>query len=286
MQDDTPTCARCNRPTAHDGARLCTPCLDGLFADLAHVDELYDDLDVTRTKQDVITREQSVRSSKQHPLGYRPGALSAADELTTCLRFWARTIADEWEQRLQREYQAVHKFTAPEDGKACARWLRTNPNTIRYSQHTADMVDQIGYAIAKARSVIDRPAERRYAGACPDCRMDLYVREEATHITCPGCARIFRSDQRYADLLAELRDRLATAAEIAAGVGRLTGNPLSRNTITQWHTRGRLVPRGHTPEGHPMYRIGDVLDLARSPKREKSRVARSPRATTVSPCTC
>lgn len=278
---DAPMCARCNRPTTHDGARLCTSCLDGLFADLKQVSELYDDLDITRTKQDVISAEHSrVSGSKERPLGYRPGALAAAEELTIALRFWARTIADEWEQRLNRT------FRAPADPKACALWLRCNPNTIRYSQHAADMVDQIGYAVTKARRVCDRPAERRYAGACQECGADLYSREQATHITCPACGRTYRSDERYASLLVELRDRLATAADIAAGVGRLHGQPIDRKVINQWHSRGRLAAHGHTPEGHPMFRIGDVLDLALRPKRQKAGVNGTPPARGVSPCTC
>lgn len=280
MPDDTPTCGRCNRPTAHDGAHLCASCLDRLMADLKTVDELFDDLLITRTKQDVISTESSrVSGSKERPLGYRPGAMSAAEDLTICLRFWARTIADEWEQRLHRA------FVAPDDPKACARWLRCNPNTIRYSQHGVDMVDQIARSVGKARRVCDRPAERRYAGACA-CGTDLYVREQAAHITCPECGRTYRSEQRWADLLVELRDRLATAADIAAGAGRLHGEPLSRKVINQWHHRGRLVSRGQTAEGHPMFRIGDVLDLACRPTREKSRSNGSDRRQAVSPCSC
>lgn len=269
MSEDTPTCTRCNRPTTHDGARLCTNCLDVLRADLEQVDDVTKDLLITRTKQDVISREPAVRSTPQAPLGFRPGAMGAADQLVTVLKFWVNVLGGETGDTLE-----------------CVGWLLRHPFTIRYHEQAGEIVDQIGYAVGKARAVCDRPAERRYAGACPACGVDLYVREQASHMTCTGCRATYRAEQRYGELLAELRDRLATAAEIAAGIGRLHGSPLSRNTITQWHSRGRLIPRGHTANGHPMYRIGDVLDLALRPKREKSPSARSTRAQAVSPCTC
>ena len=64
-------------------------------------------------------------------------------------------------------------------------------------------------------------------------------------------------------LLTALREHLATAAEIAMGVGELYGQRINRNTITQWYRRGRLFPHGVTRDAqHPLFRIGDVLELA------------------------
>jgi hypothetical protein len=277
MSDDTPTCSQCSRPTGHDGARLCAGCLQQVLDDLSQVDGAFKDLLITRTKQDVISREPSVSQTRERPLGYRPGAHTAAEELTICLRFWTRVLGEEFGQRFP---------AGPTAGLRCAAWLIRHASLIRYSNHAADLANQIRYAVAKARNVCDRPPERRYAGACPRCATDMYVREQATHIICPGCQQTYRADQRWADLLTELRDRIATAAEIAAGVGRLHGETLNRKTINQWHTRGRLIARAHTIEGHPMFRIGDVLDLARRTPREKSRRGPGTRPHAVSPCTC
>lgn len=253
---ETENCQRCARPTG-DSARLCMACHDTLMIDLRQVGELLADLLITRTKQDAIgNRQARVSGSRERPLGFRPGALVAADDLTAVLRFWARAIADEWASRLPRDWAAIS-----DDPEQCAKFLARYPTAIRHSECAADIVDQIAYAVSKARRATDRPAEKIYAGRC-ECGIDLYAREKAAEIVCRECRRHYRTRDRRQAMLDALREHIATAADIAAGAGELYGRPLNRKTINKWHSRDRLIARRHSPTGDPMFRIGDVLDLA------------------------
>lgn len=267
---ETENCQRCARPTG-DGARLCMACHDTLTVDLRQVRELIADLLVTRTKQDAInSRQARVSGSRERPLGFRPGAMVAADELAAVLRFWARTMAAAWAQRMSVRVQwDVEPLIVPDDAEGCATWLLRHPHTIRLTDGAADMVDQIGYAIGKARRTTDRAPEKVYAGRC-ECGVDLYARENAAEIVCQECRRHFRTADRRSAMLDALREHIATAADIANGAGELFGRPLNRKTINQWHTRDRLLARRYTAGGDPMFRIGDVLDLAVASSTPKS----------------
>lgn len=247
---DGPLCRSCNRPCA-DNARLCAVCADALCYDLRAVPAAEADLLVTRTKQDAIAdRYARVSGSRTRPLGYRPAAVEAADLLHITLLYWGRIIA-------------YARRTRPPGGTATelAMWLARHRETIRQHEGAAEIVAQIRYAISNARTAVDRPPERVYAGQC-GCGIDLYARKRAQQVKCSGCGTVHSVDERRTEMLNQIREHLATAAEIASGIGELHGQPINRKTINKWSSRDRLVVRGYSAEGYPLFRIGDVLDLA------------------------
>lgn len=248
--DATPQCDSCTCPVA-DGANLCKNCADALCYDLRRVKTIMADLDITRSRQDVISdRNARVSGTRERPLGYRPAACEATDLMHLTLAFWARTIA--------------HSLGATVRGGTTvglALWLARHRETIRHHDGAADLLNQVRAAIGNARDVIDRPPERVYSGRC-GCGADLYARERAHQVACNNCKTVHSVKARRNAMLDAVREHFATAAEIAAGIGELHGQQINRKTINKWNSRDRLEVRGYSIEGYPLFRIGDVLDLA------------------------
>ena len=250
-----PICLGCGKPTAGDGANLCAMCTIHLRADLDAVDGLVVELEISRTKQDRIGGGTGNRRTADEPVGFRPAAMEAADVLTRTLTAWAADIAEQ----LRRPRYAVPTT----DPVACAAWLIREIENIRRHPTAGACLDEIRFAVRVGYRTIDRPPEKVYAGPCVECRADLYGYPRAREVVCRNCGTPHSTADRRAEMLAALRDHLATAAEIAAGIGELYGETINRKRINQWHHRGRLVDHGVTLDTHdPLFRIGDVLDLA------------------------
>jgi hypothetical protein len=248
---DARGCPGCARPTAD--AALCAACTTSLLADLALIPGLAAELEITRTKQDHIG-DPSTRGSQNIPLGYRPMALEIADVLHITLTTWAREVAAAAGSS-PLDVPARHPATL-------AVWLAEHAEHARHLAEAGHLAEEVGYAVRQARRAIDRPPDRAYVGPCDDCTADLYAHPRAEHTACQGCGAVYPVAARREWLLAALREHLATAGEIALGVGDLYGQPVTRKLINLWHHRKHLPERGSTRDGWPLFRIGDVLDLA------------------------
>lgn len=259
-------CATCRRPTDAP-VTLCATCVGVLRDDLLSVPELLDELFTARTGQDRLGRAGGWPANDDQPLGYRPAPLEATERLTIVLGYWAARYA-----------AAFHAAETPpaDDPSACARWLRDALGAIRFADSAGDLLDQVHVVVRIAWRVVDRPAPRCYAGPC-DCGADLYGDPTAPRLRCGGCGATFATGDRRAWVLDALREHLATAAEIAAGVGELYGEQINRKRINQWHHRGRLTERGVTlGAADPLFRIGDVLELAAASAAVRQRPQSSP----------
>lgn len=246
-------CPACLAPTADDA--LCVRCTTRLTNDLAQVPELIDEVETWRIKLDRIGgRDVGTSGSDEVPLGYRPMAVEVHDVLHLTLATWAASVADA---------AGLSMLGVPAQHPAqLAGWLAGQVEPARHMPGVAAYCDEVGYAVRVTRRAIDRPADRVYAGPCDQCQRDLYAGGTADVVTCHGCGTGYGVRERRAWLLDGLREHLATAAEIAAGIGELYGTPVNRKTINVWHHRERLVERGSTRNGWPLFRIGDVLELA------------------------
>lgn len=245
-------CPACHIPVS-DGA-LCTTCTRHLATDLEAVPALAHQLAITRAKLDQIG-ERNPRGGSNVPLGFRPTAVEVADVLHMTLAVWARELAT------SPAAPGPLMDVPAEDPAELARYLRTHLEKLRHLVGTGQLTDEVGYAVKVTRRAVDRPADRVYVGPCDHCRYDLYARPHAAEVACTQCATVYLVEERRVWLLEALREHLATAAEIARGLGDIYGQPISRKTINQWHHRERLVEHGATRDGWPLFRIGDVLDL-------------------------
>lgn len=245
-------CRKCYSETP-DGDQLCASCLEALMVDLRAVPDVVEDLLITRSKQDNMGEHARVSGSRERPLGFRPGAMSAEDVLRETLLAWACVV----HALAYGDQQADVSGNSVE----LAAFMRRHPTAIRRCDGAAVMSNEIAHAVSNARNAVDRPAEKRFAGRCV-CTELLFTYERAKFVKCPTCGERHEVALLQAGVLVAIRQYVGTAADIASGIGQsLSGGKLSRKLINKWHSRGRITPRDFTPSGDPMFMVGDVLDL-------------------------
>lgn len=247
----TPLCGACERPTRD--ATLCPGCamrLDEAIASISDYHGLAWDLDLAVTRQ---TRRTSGPSSRpaESAIPFDDRASDAAAALTRVLGAWASRIADE-----TRAGQLADETLA-----GVASWLRPRVGWLRYHPDGADAYDQITAAVEDARHAVDRPADRLYAGPCNGCGTHLYARDGAMFVTCPDaeCGAAYEVAERRGWLLAALDDFLGNSQQLARMVTYL-GMSIPDPTIRWWASKKRITAHGHDAGGHPLYRLGEVVD--------------------------
>lgn len=277
----------CGRPCPD--ATICPACayeLDAAIADVAGYRGLAYDLDLATARQARIERGGISRppevEGRQEPGTLRPTALAydehaseAAAELRGVLASWARLITDDTNPRrigptcgrqcAHDSCKATRRREFPPDTLAgIATWLRPRVGWLRYHPAGAEAHAGITEAVRTARRAVDRPAERLYAGQC-DCDADLYARPESPYVTCPNeeCRTVWKVEDRRVWLLDSARDVIASATDIARALSRYAV-PVTPAKIRGHAFRGRLLPQDYNHRGHPLYRLGDVLDIVLS----------------------
>ena len=155
----------------------------------------------------------------------------------------------------------------PEDTlPSMALWLARHMHQVRRHEAAADIVAEVTAAVRAATRVIDRPAQRVYAGPCPACRTDLLAPPGRTQVTCTGCGTTHDIAERQAHMRDQLDDYLGTATYAAAILPGI-GIHVSAGTIRVWASRHRLEVRAVVPAHPPspeqhLFRLGDIVDLA------------------------
>lgn len=245
----TETCrvARCDRPVGD--AFMCQTCADSLRRDLAAVPSLAVELETTRARQVRFGDPVGARLAGAQGLPYDPRATEAIYVLRSALVGWVRMIAEE----------SGTKELPLDTLAGLANWLRLKTEWLRHHEAGCEAVDEIGAAVQFASRIVDRPAERWYAGPCDNCQTDLYARSGVLIVTCE-CGDSYDVTERREWLLDSVADVLATATEISRALTSLD-TPITAERIRQWRQRGQILPHATTTDGHPLYRIGDVLVL-------------------------
>lgn len=315
-----PQCVRCHRPSP-DNAYLCRRCGDELakaigdvvavagalqprhtgLDDKGHVIELpwepgehgsrstmpwerptglsgglADDLAVSQARQGRTSNGGGSRSAQQ-PLPWSEKARDASIVLTRVLTSWAATIV------------RLRGVSGPDDERPAvvAAWLLHHVDWIRHHDQAAVAYADIVDAVEQAQRVIDRRADRWYAGPCGepldddsgDCKAELYAKPGAPTVTCPGCGAQYDVGARRQWLLAAAEDQWAYATLIARAITAL-GQHVTPARIWKWNERNRIRVRSVDQRGRPLYRIGDVLDLlAEEARTQAEKTQRATRRT-------
>ncbi|MEV7006836.1 hypothetical protein [Streptosporangium sp. NPDC051022] len=250
-------------------ATVCRACSSGLLRDLADVPSLDLHLDITLTRQARLgTRGAGGQDDGALPWDQR--AREARDVLRSALVGWVRVLLADEERPGPACPRCEHASClwiaaahAPADTlPALARWLIRQRRALLAHPAVEEAVDELVAAVRQARRAIDRPAGTWYAGPCgvEDCTADLYARHGARTIRCHTCQATHDADDRETWLLDQVADVLGTAAEIARALSGFTPGLTSAKVRGLAH-RGRILARGETELGRPLYRVGDVLDI-------------------------
>ena len=293
------TC-ECGRPAPD--ATLCPKCAQNLQDTITDIRHHWCDLDTIRTRQTRYGRgggrpaetplpidarfaglEWTYRRDKNHPDNPECGLWEATIPAGTALLETARNTIGTWARVLIEDQPPVggplcdqpwclhvscnriRRRTPPRDNipSACNYLLR-NADPIRTADYAAELADELSDLCEQLRRMIDRPADKWFAGPCDTCRRDLYARTGMITVICPDCENTYDVDARRAWLLQQAEDRLANASLLARSVSWLGAQPLTAERVRQWAGRGRIMAKGHETIGGrmlPTYRIGDALDL-------------------------
>lgn len=269
------TCATsCGRPT-RDTLMLCDQCVweirQALDPDAAHPDRsipaMLDDLATTLTRQARITQRNGKSKSAVHPVPFHIRASDIAAHARAVLVGWVRVLAGDNPELYPRD--SLRAMTA---------WLLKRLDAIAMHEAAAEIHAEITDTAARIRYVIDRPADRLYAGTCGTafaeqhhCDEPLYAHPGSPVVRCADCGTVHDVAKRREAMLKRLDDRLVTAAEFAGlatyliqDMGR--SREQTRKLVNQWHKRGLLERKNHA--GDPLFRFADAIAvLARDQAR-------------------
>lgn len=261
---DTPNVcqASCEAPTP-DGVFLCKAHTGQLTDALRTVPGLVEDLEVTITRQARTAGPKHGARSATRPLPWNEHASSCRVELNAILNAWA------YETHHHRPdsrdpLDAIHSSDTAE----LANWLRAHLHTANHLDTAGDLFAEILDAITQATRAVDLPPERKFIGTCKQplddgkpCREDLFAMPRQHIVSCRNCGHRHDADVRREELLGQIEDQLVHAGLLSNLVTDF-GVPVVSATIRSWAHRGRLPVKGNDKNRRPLYRVGDVLDLA------------------------
>lgn len=140
-----------------------------------------------------------------------------------------------------------------------ALWLHARVTSVT----DTDLIDELLDVLELANRVIDRPMVRIYLGDC-GCGAKLYGDPENEAVPCELCGETHDGRARRAQNNKRGQDLPVTASDAARYLGEVDGVAVTSKRVMMWAKRGKLVPVGANQDGHRLYRLGDVVDLAKS----------------------
>lgn len=180
-----------------------------------------------------------------------------------------------------------------------ARFLAANLGWLVHRSEIDEFAGDVGDCAGRLRGMVNGPSEQRFLGPCGAelveditsigedggegirtyresvCEGDVYGPRGGRTGRCRTCEAEVAQVDRRAWLDGEVRAHAFRAAEIAGAYG------VNVKTIRTWAARGQLLEHGRDRDDHPLFMVGDVLDLAAADaaRRETNRAKRERRLT-------
>lgn len=268
-------CVSCTAPRPDD-AYICLNCISKLRHALWKLTatnapsssgergrSLLDELEATITGQARIrSRNTGLPGASGGELGlpWNEFAATVKEQLHATLVDWVITTAG---------YHNLTLTTLFPGLADAAEWLTDHVWSIASMEIAGQAVAAILAAVTAVERVIDRPAERRYCGPChPDCGGQVWGWLDKSVARCADCQAEYDAWERREWLLEKARAYVLTAAEASRAIPALLGRELNVKTIRSWANypranQPRLEVAGHTAEGTPLYRLGDIVERAK-----------------------
>ena len=239
-------------------------CEERLQAVLDELPGLYREVEVTFSRQDVIGGDGG-RKSAETALPHKPKAGDALAQISGEVNGWALVFAEAVGQAIVIELPAatgaVRLSYPPADP---GQWLQRNVYTIVGNPRVGEALAALEGLERLALRVIDRPAEKLYAGACPEdgCLGILWAKPDAVSVRCTECRTSHSVEERRERIIIAASVMNVTQTVALAWVKILMDREIPYRTWQSWRARGRLHSSGENEEGKPLFRFGDVRDLA------------------------
>lgn len=223
-------------------------------------------------------RDQSITARPRHARHYEVATVRTVVEYRDAVDDAGQPVRQRVE-RTERLFhddpavvQGVQRVDITTFGALAARWLLRHSEAVRMSPAAGELVDEVRDAVRLARKAIDRQPMMLAAGPCgaelPDgeggCEVKLYVLADLgqTMVICPACGTEHPMDGRLDWMLDEAQEQEVTGTVAIAWILMLLGKAIPRGTLRSWASRDQLKARNVNTAGHPLYRFGDVRDLA------------------------
>lgn len=279
------TTCPCGRPLSGDS--LCVDCSHALQVAISDVSAYWCDLDTVKARQTRYGGTGGGRGGEKplpvdaRFLGWEADGSRLQEAVKNTVGTWGRAVMEErpvfagptHDSCLHITCSTLRRSRPPRDDVASVcRYLLGQADWIRTQHWAPEILDELQDAAEQLRRMVDRPADRWYAGKCGEdsCQRDLYVKAGAKVTTCDACGYLHNVEEHRTALLQQAHDRLGTAAEIARAISWLGHETITAERIRKWVERKRLEQRGEVMvRGRwlPTYRIGDVAALAEAASR-------------------
>ncbi len=256
---------RCDRPRPGN-VSICGACESDLTIALAQIPDLAEQLEITLTRQ----TSKGSGGGSETPLPYGQPASEAAWVLRNALHGWVRILLDGHTRPAGPRCEScghwtcglIAYLTEPDDTiESMGAWLLKRIKSLLRQPAIEEAVDEITDAVRAAWRVVDRPADSLFAGKCATCQAGLYARAGAVRVRCRECGTGYDVAAQWEAMRAQIEDQLLYSVVMGA-VLRQLGVRVSDSTIRYWAQKGRIVAHGTDRSGRPIYRVGDVLDVA------------------------
>jgi hypothetical protein len=241
-------CDLCDRPAGT--AYVCAPCAAQTIRALRQLADIAGDLQTTIARQG---RSGGGSGGDSHPLPVDLGASETAWAVTNTITTWARHCAETRGEPLPAG-----------DLAGAAAWLAGQMEWLRHQPEASEAVDELADACALAVRVVDRRADRWYAGPCVLCTEDLYALPGAATIRCPKCEAKYDAQERRELLLVAAQDRLVHAELIGRALIALGWETMTAARVRGLVRRGKVAERGQDEARRTLYRLGDVVGVMRA----------------------
>ncbi|MBB6173706.1 ribosomal protein L37E [Nocardiopsis mwathae] len=243
LTDDAPVCAGCGYTLAialhalHGGPRGNGQGLDT-------------ELELAAARQSRTGESNMGRRSAETAVAFDERASETVAVVRNTLSTWVRLVHGEVGGRL------------PDDTLGdMARWLERFIGWIRRSDFGGECVDEIVAAVRLAERTVDRPEQKVFAGECRRCGAPCYARPESQRARCGSCGAEHGVRAERERILRDAADRLVTAADAARAL-RAVGYEITDAMVRGYARRGHIRSEETGSAGRPLYRLGDVLDIA------------------------
>lgn len=271
------TDCQCGRPV--DGASICRECSHALQIALGDISSHWVDLDTVKARQTRYGGTGGGRGGEKplpvdaRFLGWEADGSRLQDAVKNTIGTWGRLVMEQRPEFAGPTHDAClhvscstlrRSRTPRSDVPAYCRYLLGHADWIRTQMWAPEILDELTYTAEQLRRMVDRPADKLFAGYCTECDLALHAKIGAPQVKCTGCEKSFSVEATRDQMWVEAQDQLGTAAEISRAISWLGQVPLTADRIYKWVERKRLPQRGHiTYRGRevPIYRIGDVAAL-------------------------
>ncbi len=283
------TICGCGKPTGST-ATLCAACRTTLEIAIVNISAYYVDLDTLKAR---LVRFGQSGKSNEAPLGMdaRFAKLGSGSEV----EHDARNTVVAW-------VRYIEEYVTVAEGPLCGRYcLHLSCANVRRSRRPRDTIpsmcayllrwsdwlrtcpigdqalDELCDVESRLRRLIDRPADRWYAGPCNavvdgeidiECGETLYAKADFGEVKCRRCEAGYDVKARREWLLEAAEDESAPISVIARAITVLLDDERSEGQLAgrlrQWASRNRIMATRHQViDGieRPLFRIGTVLDL-------------------------